>query len=148
MKNYIVGISGLSLSLYVYFASKSFERVGSGLANNPAYYPRILAIVLAFLSLILFIDSLKKRAKVSFHVDTELMRNLSLFLAALLIYILLLKPVGFVLTTIAFIICMTWFLGGTRKQAVIASIPMSLIVYIVFSFILKVPLPKGILPFL
>jgi len=148
MKNYIVGISGLGLSLYVYLASKTFERVGSGLAENPAYYPRILAFLLALLSVILLVDTLRKRVKVTCSVNVELLKNLGLFLAFLLMYILLLKPIGFILTTIAFIFCMTWFLGGTKKQAFIASIPMSLIVYVVFSFILKVPLPKGILPFL
>ena len=148
MKNYIVGISGLGLSLYVYFGSKAFERVGSGLSQDPAYYPRILAFILALLSISLIIDSLRKRAKLSIKVNTELLKNLGLFLALLLIYILLLNPIGFIIATAAFAFSMIWFLGGTKKQAIVTSIPMSLIVYIVFSFVLKVPLPKGIITFM
>ena len=86
--------------------------------------------------------------KVSVTVNRELLQNLGVFLGILVIYILLLKPVGFVLGTAGFTFFMIWFLGGTKKQAAIYALPISLVVYILFSFVLKVPLPKGILFFM
>lgn len=148
MKDYIVGISGLVLSLYVYLESKSFEQIGEGLSENPAYYPRILSLLLAVMSLGLLIGTFRKRSKIQVRFNWELLRNLGKFMGVLVIYIIILKPVGFIIGTAAFVFGMIWLLGGTKKQAVIYALPISLFVYLLFSFVLKVPLPKGILNFI
>lgn len=148
MKDYIVGFSGLGLSLYVYFASKAFERVGEGLSQDPAYYPRVLALLLAVMSIGLLVDTVRKRTKVACTVNKNLLVNLGKFLGVLIVYILILRPVGFIISTAAFVFGMIWLLGGTRRHALIFALPVSLIIYLVFSYVLKVPLPKGLLSFM
>jgi len=148
MKDYIIGLSGLALSLYVYVASDAFKRVGDGLSENPAYYPRILALLLALMSCGILIGAIRKRQALKVNVNRELLLNISKFLCVLILYILFLKPVGFIIGTALFSFAMTWLLGSTRKQAAIYALPISLIVYAVFSYLLKVPLPKGFLTFL
>ncbi|MEA4865475.1 MAG: tripartite tricarboxylate transporter TctB family protein [Sphaerochaeta sp.] len=148
MKDYIIGLSGLALSLYVYVASDAFKRVGDGLSENPAYYPRILALLLALMSCGILIGAIRKRQALKVNVNRELLLNISKFLGVLILYILFLKPVGFIIGTALFSFAMTWLLGSTRKQAAIYALPISLIVYAVFSYLLKVPLPKGFLTFL
>jgi putative tricarboxylic transport membrane protein len=148
MKDYVIGISGLALSIYVYVVSDAFKRVGQGLSENPAYYPRILALLLALMSCGILIGAIRKRQVVTVKVNRELLINIGKFLGILILYIVILKSVGFILSTTLFSFSMIWFLGSTRKQAAIYALPISLVVYFVFSYLLKVPLPKGFLSFL
>jgi len=148
MKDYVIGISGLVLSIYAYVVSDAFKRVGQGLSENPAYYPRILALLLALMSCGILIGALRKRQVVTMKVNRELLVNIGKFLGILILYIVILKSVGFILSTTVFSFSMIWFLGSTRKQAAIYALPISLVVYFVFSYLLKVPLPKGFLSFL
>jgi len=148
MKDYVIGISGLVLSIYAYVVSDAFKRVGQGLSENPAYYPRILALLLALMSCGILIGAIRKRQVVTVKVNRELLINIGKFLGILILYIVILKSVGFILSTTLFSFSMIWFLGSTRKQAAIYALPISLVVYFVFSYLLKVPLPKGFLSFL
>lgn len=148
MKNYIVSVLGFGLSLYVYFASKVFERAGDGLAGDPAYYPRVLAYLLAFMSIVLLIDTLRKKVAIKINVNRELLINICKFMGLVIIYALILKPVGFLFSTAAFTAIMILLLGGSKKQVGIYPLPISIITYVLFSFILRVPLPKGLLSFL
>lgn len=148
MKDYIIGFSGLALSVYVYVVSDAFKRVGEGLSENPAYYPRILALLLALFSCGILIGAIRRRQAIVVKVNRELFGNIGKFLGILIFYILILKSVGFILSTVLFSFAMIWLLGSTRKQAAIYALPISLVVYFVFSYLLKVPLPKGILSFL
>jgi len=148
MKDYIIGLSGLALSLYVYVVSDAFKRVGDGLSENPAYYPRILALLLALMSCGILIGAIRKRQALKVNVNRELLLNIGKFLGVLILYILILKPIGFIIGTALFSFAMIWLLGSTRKQAVIYALPIALVIYFVFSYLLKVPLPKGILSFI
>lgn len=148
MKDYIIGLSGLALSLYVYVVSDAFKRVGDGLSENPAYYPRILALLLALMSCGILIGTIRKRQALKVNVNRELLLNIGKFLGVLILYILILKPIGFIIGTALFSFAMIWLLGSTRKQAVIYALPIALVIYFVFSYLLKVPLPKGILSFI
>ena len=115
MKDYIVGISGLGLSGYVFFASKAFQRSGSGLSEDPAYYPRILAVLLSAMSIGLLIGALRKRNKIEIKFNRALLINLGKFLGILIVYIALVVPLGFIISTTLFSFSMIWLLGGTRK---------------------------------
>ena len=148
MKDYIVGISGVILASYVYVGSSSFARSGSGLSQDPAYYPRVLALILALLSLGLLVGTVRKKIRPSVSVNREVLSNIGIFLVVLIVYTMILRPIGFVITTALFSGSMIWFMGGSRKTAIIYALPISLLVYIVFSYALKVPLPKGILTFM
>jgi len=148
MKDYIVGISGLGLSLYVFVASKAFQKIGLGISEDPAYYPRILAALMAMMSIGLLIGALKKRGKLQIRINKELLVNLSKFLVVLIAYILIMNPLGFIISTAMFSFSMIWLFGGKKKQAVISALPISLLIYFLFSYLLRVPLPKGILYFI
>ena len=148
MKDYIVGVSGLGLSGYVFFASKAFQRLGSGLSEDPAYYPRILAVLLAAMSIGLLIGALRKHNRIEINFNRALLINLGKFMGLLIVYIVLVVPLGFIISTALFSFSIIWLLGGTRKQALIYALPISLLIYVLFSYLLKVPLPKGILQFI
>lgn len=147
MKDYISGISGLLISLYVYLGAKGFADTSEGLAGNPAMYPQILAILLAILSLIILLQALKEKKKVVFSLNKNILIRVGIFFIALVIYTSLFKYVGFIIPTMIFTIFMIIYLGGTRKQSIGFGIPFAIIVYLAFSMLLKVPLPKGFIGF-
>jgi putative tricarboxylic transport membrane protein len=148
MKDYIVGVSSLLLSGYVYLASRGFSQPGQNIAEDPAKYPRLLAAFFALMGAGLLIQTIHKRDKVKIAFNWELLGNIGMFLAVLIGYILLLQPAGFIISTALFTLLMIWLLGGTLKQGLIYTVPITAVVYVVFANLLKVPLPKGILPFI
>ena len=147
MKDYISGIAGLLVSLYVFLEAMSFSTMEDGLAGNPAMYPIALAFLLALLSLALLIMAMHRREKVAFSFNRALCTNVGIFMVAMVLYALLIGVLGFVLTTLAFTIFMINYLGGSRKQSIIYGVPFTIIVYLSFSLLLKVPLPKGFIGF-
>lgn len=148
MKDYISGISGLLLSLYVLLESKTFADASEGAANNPALFPVALAILLAIFSSILIIQALLRKEKIKFGINKEVALRIGVFFVSLTIYVFILKVLGFLLSTIIFSIFMINYLKGNKKiskESLIYGVIFSVIVFLVFYFILKVPLPKSFL---
>lgn len=73
--------------------------------------------------------------------------KVALLVASLLIWYVLLKPVGFVIMT-AMLMMISMYLLGNRRVWQIIAIPVivSTGIYLLFSGLLNVPLPSGILP--
>lgn len=69
--------------------------------------------------------------------------------AILIAYVLLLEPVGFILTTLVSTI-LVLLVMGERKWYMLVFMPIALVIilYLIFNVGLRVPLPKGILPIL
>ena len=61
MKDYITGFCGLVLSAFIYFSSENVVVADGGLAKNPAYYPRVLALILAILAFCLVVNALMRK---------------------------------------------------------------------------------------
>jgi hypothetical protein len=73
-------------------------------------------------------------------------RTAAIFSAELILYVLLLNPVGYLLTTIIFLLVSTRLLGSQRiLRDAIFSVVTSLVVYAFFNFVLKIGLPSGVL---
>jgi putative tricarboxylic transport membrane protein len=100
------------------------------------------------MSIGLLIGALRKRNKIEVKFNRTLLINLGKFLGLLIVYILIIVPLGFIIATALFTFSMIWLLGGTRKQALVYALPISLLTYLLFSYLLKVPLPKGLLQFI
>lgn len=71
MKDYITALCALVISAFVYVNSGSFVVENGGLAKNPAYYPRALALLLAVLSAVLVIKAVIQRERGSVSVNKE-----------------------------------------------------------------------------
>ena len=148
MKDYISGISGLLLSLYVFLESKTFADASEGAANNPALFPIALAILLTIFSFIIIIQALLRREKLVFSFNKETIFKIGLFFISLSIYVIALRFIGFLLSTIIFSIFMINYLKGNKgisKESLIYGVLFSIIVFLIFNYVLKVPLPKGLL---
>lgn len=71
-----------------------------------------------------------------------------IFIIAILLYITLLEVIGFFVVTALFIMSMTYLLGYRRHLInVIVSITVPSCFWMIFTFLLKIPLPAGIISF-
>lgn len=114
--------------------------------------PIVLGIVLMILSIVLFFskgteeDEAKQK-----NVIPENKKDLYMLLIVaglILIYIWLLERAGFVITSFLFIFVTTYVLGYRRHVVnLIVSLAIPLVFYFVFSSLLEISLPKGLLPF-
>ncbi|MDA2806702.1 tripartite tricarboxylate transporter TctB family protein [Nocardiopsis suaedae] len=79
---------------------------------------------------------------------TDPRKELALFAASIGLYIALLEPLGFLISTTAYIAAATWYLGYRRHWAnALVAVGVSAVLYFAMSDFLRVALPTGPLPF-
>ncbi|WP_210471716.1 tripartite tricarboxylate transporter TctB family protein [Sporosarcina sp. 6E9] len=118
--------------------------------------PIFLGYLLIFLSIILFFtkdqeteveDGEEQVTKPKKGLDKNT-KMLLVFGGIVLFYIVLLEILGFLITTAIFIFITTLLLGYKKhKTNIIVALAVPVGFYYLFNFVLKISLPKGILPF-
>jgi hypothetical protein len=114
---------------------------------GPDFWPKIVLICLILSSAYLTLSTIntwrKSKDESAAEDDTSWIRGL-LTGALILAYIILLKPVGFLVLTPFFIIGMMLLIKRERKKAIpLTVIVIMVLIYIIFGKLLYVPLPKG-----
>lgn len=145
MKDYITALSGLVISAFVYVNSGSFAVEDGGLAKNPAYYPRALALLLVILSAALIVKAVIQRDRGSAPVSRESLLNVGIIFGLILLYVLSFQFVGFIVSSLVFLVCGVRLYGGSWKESILCGAPVTAGVYVVFHILMKVPMPQGIL---
>lgn len=148
MRSYDLTSSSFWLLVGVGFITGGF-RYGFGTWHEPGpgLLPVVFGTVLGVLSLVLFIVSLiagEKPEKKSFWEAKGSWRTVLAVSLSLLGYMILFKPLGFVLATFLFLFFLLKFIG---KKGWILSISLALVIsffcYGFFSYLLGTPLPQG-----
>lgn len=112
--------------------------------------PKVLGYLLIFLSILLFLskDSETEEQKESRKIPKKEIGMLLAVAGFILLYIMLLELLGFVIVTTLFIYFCSWFLGYKNHIANgLVSILFPVLLYLMFTELLKMNLPSGILPF-
>ncbi|WP_068673168.1 tripartite tricarboxylate transporter TctB family protein [Oceanobacillus sp. Castelsardo] len=112
--------------------------------------PKTLGWLLVLLSASLFFlkDSDSEEQKERRKIPKKEIGVLLVVAGFILVYIALLEIIGFVLVTGLFIFFCSWFLGYKKYITnAIVSILFPIIMYLMFTELLKLSLPSGILPF-
>jgi putative tricarboxylic transport membrane protein len=121
-------------------------QVGTLLKPLPGFFPLVVGLLLIGLSLILLVEGWQGRGKAPQAFGEW--RPPSILVVSLGVYALILDPLGYVLATIFIAAVTLRILGITSWKAVIrSSLILSVGVYLLFSRLLGVELPAGILPF-
>jgi putative tricarboxylic transport membrane protein len=128
-------------------------RKGSSLVLNTGFYPQLLAILLAVLSVLLLFEASRKpdcnEKAGKFWESAKSLRLFMLTVAMLIAFPLLMKFLGFALTVLLFITALVWLLSGKDGRRPLVILPISfgitIVVYVVFKVILAIPFPSGIL---
>lgn len=147
----VSSLSFLALSAFVVWEAHSMTYY-SKLGPGPGFFPLWLGIVLALLSIAWFLDvSLRPTDPMEpgFVPGRDGIVRISLILASLIAYVMLVDTMGFRLTMLAFLLFLLLTIGHQRAWVIaIISIGGSFGVYYVFHQWLSVHLPKASLDFL
>lgn len=142
-------ISSLLLCLVgAAFAWGGFH-LGFGALNAPGagFIPVLIGGLLSLLSVVLLLITAAKhpaQPETGSRAAKTHWRNVVPALISLILYILLLNPLGYVVTTCFFLLYLLKFIGGKRWGASIAiSVMASVASYLVFKVLLEVRLPAG-----
>lgn len=116
---------------------------------GPKFFPEILSLILAVLSLILLFSSLKGKSIVKNNNNKENTINWKKFItivAATFLYIFFIETIGYIISTFGLIILISWVLGYKNKVSlVIISLIVTMVLYSFFALVFNIPLPKGLL---
>ncbi|PAV30777.1 hypothetical protein CIL05_03375 [Virgibacillus profundi] len=158
MGEIVIGILLILLSALIYFNSGDFPQLNET-HLDPGSYPKLLALLLFLLSLILVIKSsvnlLKSKTSLFDSGIKDFLKKqwkeyklVVYSLVILGLYILLLNVLGFIISSIAFIIAAGLLIGPKKKKDLITISIVSFVVtfgvYFFFENVLYVRFPNGI----
>ncbi|MEN3008600.1 tripartite tricarboxylate transporter TctB family protein [Pseudothermotoga sp.] len=139
--------SGLILSLFgvlMFFESQKIRRLRFDVLDN-TFFPSVATILLVIFSVALVVHSLLSKEK-SKPITFKKPLRVSLFLISFLVYVLLMEPIGFVLSSIIFVfvscLIISWPIKiKTTIYSAIFAFATSLSVWYIFAKVLRLVLP-------
>ena len=158
-QNIVIGgiIIAFSTAMLINSSTIRIDKFSSSPVDNAAFLPRLIFGVLIVIGIVMIvqgIQDIKKNKKKLLEGEAlekasrETLRSLGA-LCILLLYILCFKPVGFIISSILFLVGMMFYM--TKKEDrkpivfIIISVVMTLVVYFCFKKFLYIYLPAGIL---
>lgn len=146
--NIVSSIVGLCIAAFVYFYSNTFPKIKS-MAIGPDFFPKMLAIGLALMSLFLLITALTSRFQRGFgtlSVKDKGVQRILICLAATIVFAWLIKRLGFIPSSALYMYFMCYVLGMRKHiMMIIISIAVPVVIALSFQYGLKIFLPAGIL---
>ncbi len=141
-----VSVALYCLTVYVFYESGKF-RPSVGNALNSDAWPRLICVFLFIAATVQLINAL--RGKVVCHITMENKKEVFLVILLLVLYCFLLMPVGFLLCTLVLLISLLWIFK-IRSPLPLTILPLATtgVIYLLFSLVLRVPLPNGLLAFI
>jgi hypothetical protein len=147
----VAAIIGLVLSIATYWGTLYFPKFPTPLAG-PEFFPRLLAFVLAILSLVFLFQALmKKEARKEGEVDAEprqkVFWRMILAMGVSVLYFLGLRIFGFLICTFSYF-AFLMLLMQTKKRiikTIIWSAATTAVTYVAFGMVLRATLPTGII---
>ncbi len=146
----LIGAGFVGAGAVIYASTFTFPRLEGG-QPGPSLFPQILAVLMVAFGACLAVPAFLQLRTT--RPDAVLARprlglrgvvNALLVFAAIIIFMLAAPVVGFLLTTVAILLGLMWWLGTPVARAVLAAVGLTLFVYVIFGKVLRVPLPLGL----
>jgi putative tricarboxylic transport membrane protein len=147
----ITGLIIIVFSVLVLLVASTYRGL-PGVPYGPGLFPSLIAWCLLLGGGVLVFQGLPRLKVGWLFLDPwakapRTYGTLGAIFSALLFYILFSETIGFLITAVAILFpLMLWTRGATYwRSSLIISIFFSLIIYFVFGWMLRVPLPRGLL---
>ncbi|MBW6391229.1 tripartite tricarboxylate transporter TctB family protein [Billgrantia antri] len=141
----IFGILLIVLAVaYGWGASQFPEPFGGSESIGPDTFPTLLAVVLGLSSLYLIVRPDPDNAWPWSRTGIELI----VAVIVLVLYAMLLEPLGFIISTTLAVGTLCWRMGAAPLRAYLVGAVAGVVVFLLFSFALDLALPLGLLSFL
>lgn len=133
----------LAFAGYIMVTSLSMKYVTGGVPG-PGFLPFWAGLILAGAAVIILVNTWKKPLAGPLAADRTIMWRQLIFGLGMAVIVFLLPYLGMVLTLTLFMLVTVPFLGARNKLKIAASVVLvPLFVYVLFQFVLQVPLPAG-----
>lgn len=142
-------ISGLFLlffSITICLLSVRYK-IGTFNAPNSGFFPLLMGIVLGVLSILILVEARKKKiSRIAFWAPKADKIGIFLSFVFVLLYALLIERIGFIATTAIFFFLFSRFISHHGwVTAFLFGVIASFSIYILFTYLLYAPLPRGLL---
>ena len=137
----------LALAGYIFLAAGTLP-FGTMRVPQTAFFPQTLAVLLGIMSLILLARALAGREALGGgeKIETQGWIRIAVTLMTLAGFALALERLGFLLTTFLLMISLLRAIEAQKwRKVVVVALATALISYAIFSLLLGVPLPAGLL---
>lgn len=144
----VTGVGVFAFSMFVLASSIGFPPA-KGTDFGPALFPRVIAVILVLLGVLVLLKAARVRAgtQTSDDMGDALTatrtgwRNLAVTVFAVIAYIIIVDNVGFIPTTIVFLFALMKTYGLPILRCVLFACFITGFVYVLFSMLLRVVLP-------
>jgi len=142
--SFIISFIIISISLFLLFVTFSFDAVPPILNRGmqPATFPKGLLVLIIFLTVVVYVVSLKKEWK----IEKKLPRPFYVTLYNFVLFIIVVKTLDFFLAISILSLSVSYFWGEKRIfYLLLVSIIFPIIIFIFFETILGLRFPSGII---
>lgn len=131
--------------IFLFAVSILFFLGANGMKGDSGLFPKILSGIIFVLTCIESISVMTNKTKESKKKEERSPKKLIYIIALSVLYVVLIKPLGFSLSTFLFLAgSMILLEVKNKKLAVLTPILTVVIIYFVFKVLLKVQIPVGI----
>ncbi|MCG7345525.1 tripartite tricarboxylate transporter TctB family protein [Sporosarcina sp. ACRSL] len=144
LANRIIGIGLLLFSIYVWLTANAFPPSNS-IGPGADFFPKVTATILGILSVLLVFKK-EENAGDIFTLQRGSIPHFIGGFISLIIYVILVPIIGFFISTV--LVSLFWMLlMGIRRWVVLVSVSilLSVVVVILFEYVMNVPIPHGVL---
>jgi len=147
----LASILGLLLSIATYWGTLYFPKFPTPLAG-PDFFPRLLAILLAILCLVLLFEALRKRKPSPVGSAEEAKGSKQTFfwrvilaMGVSILYFLGMRVFGFLICTFSYFAFLMLLMQSKKKilKTIIWSAATTAVTYVTFGMVLRATLPMG-----
>ncbi len=147
--NTALAVVGLLVSVTIFVVTRTYPYAPLEIGGSPGFYPRVLAVFLALLSIAVFVEGWIRRVRVAFPRGANLVRLLGLMglltLTPLMFEWLGFRIMGIIVALGTMLLLSDWRRLDARTLVVIAltAVAATFALYFIFESIARVPLPRG-----
>lgn len=139
--------SALSLfSIIVFLYAEQYK--GAGVSQyGPNFFPQALAIFMLTASVLLVVQAFRGKSRKDMEsIDKVGFIRAGVTLGICIVYLFIMQIIGFFMATLLFLFALMTYIGHKGIVIrIISTLSVSLAVYGIFYFFLKIPLPEGLL---
>ena len=146
----VVNFLFLGIGAFLFVLSSQYQSISAFDTLGPAFWPRVVIILLMICSAVLLVQNIKKKKAETKEtavsvIDPEELKRFFKPVALCIVYFLSMSYLGFILSTFIFQICFM-LIQGVRKVRTLLGVPtlLTLAMCTLFIKILYLPLPKGV----
>ncbi|ETP72594.1 hypothetical protein BXO88_01565 [Oribacterium sp. C9] len=154
--DFVVGIFYAVLGVALIIGAKALPK-SKVMEIGPDFMPTLIGVIILILAGILLVETAsrfkaqKTELETSGYKDTSDYKRVLGSLAAATVYVNILKPVGFIISTLVYLLIQIYILAPDQSRTkkdiityVIIDVVFTVVVYLLFRYGFKIVLPAGI----